>query len=99
MFCLQDLLTLPPLPSNAEYIKTRACTTTWGAIGAVLGQLPSAKFEYFMVLDSSVKGPFIPTYAQQVWAESLQGTRVRAVCAGVLWMACGVAEGQTCCVE
>lgn len=38
----------------------------WGALGAALPKLPTAKFDYVMVVDSSVKGPFLPVYAQQV---------------------------------
>lgn len=64
----QDLLNLPQLPPNAEYIKTSACTSTWGAVAAVMGRLPVSSFEYFVVVDSSVKGPFLPVYVQEVGA-------------------------------
>lgn len=77
---LQDLLAHPQLPPNAQYIKTSACTGTWGAIGAAMAQLPVVNFEYFVVVDSSAKGPFMPVYAQQVcgcWAPGCGVLRLR----------------------
>lgn len=54
---------LPALPPNAEYLRTEACTGTWGALRAVLDWLPApGGFQYFMVVDSAVRGPFLPPY-------------------------------------
>lgn len=53
---------LPTLPPNAEYIHTHSCSNTWGAIGAVINELPLAQYGYYMVVDSSVRGPFLPPY-------------------------------------
>lgn len=54
---------LPSLPQNAQYLRTEACPTTWGAIDAVMRVLPVADHKYFVVVDSRMRGPFIPSYA------------------------------------
>lgn len=66
-----DILELPQLPANAEYLRSRDCTSTWGALSTVMSKLPLDDFQYYMVVDSSVKGPFVPEYAQKVlhWSE------------------------------
>ena len=55
---------LPTLPPNAEYIKLEvgACTSTWGAIAEAMGALPVPDYEYFIVIDSAVRGPYLPPY-------------------------------------
>lgn len=53
---------LPSLPSNAKYLKTSLCTSTWGAIDGVSRQLPLNDYNYFVVVDSKVRGPFVPSY-------------------------------------
>ena len=53
---------LPSLPSNAAYLKTSLCATTWGAIDAVYGALDVQEYDYFVVVDSQVRGPFVPAY-------------------------------------
>lgn len=63
---MQDILELPQLPANAEYLRSRDCTSTWGALSTVMSKLPLDDFQYYMVVDSSVKGPFVPEYAQKV---------------------------------
>ena len=69
---------LPSLPSNAQYLRTSLCTTTWGAIDAVIRVLNVHEYDYFVVLDSQVRGPFMPSYVTnmhwtEVFTKKLQG--------------------------
>lgn len=59
---IKDFPRLPALPPNAHYLRTEQCTTTWGAIDAVSRVLPIAEHQYFVVLDSKMRGPFLPPY-------------------------------------
>ena len=57
---------LPDLPANAEYLSIRGCYEL-GHVGKVLAglttlQLNLHQYEYFVWLDSSVRGPFLPSY-------------------------------------
>jgi hypothetical protein len=62
---------LPSLPSNAAYLKTSSCTTTWGAIDAVYKALDVHEYDYFVVVDSQVRGPFLPAYVSDLhWTEA-----------------------------
>lgn len=62
---------LPSLPSNAAYLKTSSCTTTWGAIDAVYKALDVQQYDYFVVVDSQVRGPFLPAYVSDFhWTEA-----------------------------
>lgn len=78
----------PALPPNAAYVRTDACVGTWGALGAVKAELPLAASQYYVVVDSSVRGPFIPGYAQHAlhWTEAFTsrlGPRVGLVGAAI----------------
>ena len=77
--CPQPPLEEPALPANAAYLRTQACAGTWGAVGAVMEQLPLAQYQYYLVLDSSVRGPYVPPYAQHV-SIPLAGVHVPATC-------------------
>lgn len=68
----QNFPRLPALPDNAQYLRTELCTNTWGAIDAVRGALPLAQHEYIMVVDSTVRGPFLPPYMSDSlhWTEA-----------------------------
>lgn len=59
---VKDFPRLPTLPANAQYLRTEQCTGTWGAIDAVMGLLSVPDYQYFVVVDSSVRGPFLPPY-------------------------------------
>ncbi len=57
---------LPDLPVNAEYFSIRGCYEL-GHVGQVLSGLSKVqvnikKYQYFVWLDSSVRGPFLPSY-------------------------------------
>lgn len=57
---------LPELPPNAQYISVRSCYEL-GHVGMVLSGLTKAQIDlqqytYFVWLDSSTRGPFLPSY-------------------------------------
>lgn len=62
----------PALPANAEYMQVSECTGSWGVVGALSrsGLLPPKA--YTVVIDSSVRGPFLPSYASSAmhWTEA-----------------------------
>ena len=71
---------LPSLPSNAQYLKTSLCTTTWGAIDAVSRALNTQEYDYFVVVDSHVRGPFLPSYVTDMhWTEAFTRKLVNRV--------------------
>ena len=65
-------LRLPALPSNARYVLHKNVCMDWGTFGWLL-DLPSshsdavntALYRYFFLLNSSVKGPFLPSYLEE----------------------------------
>jgi len=64
---------LPSLPQNAQYLKTSLCTTSWGAIDAVTKVLGIQQYRFFVIVDSHVRGPFVPSYVQSMkyhWTEA-----------------------------
>lgn len=67
---------LPPLPPNARYLRHPNECYDIGTVGWVLEQqLPAAAstYSYFVWLNSSVRGPFLPTYlrGRLHWTEPL----------------------------
>lgn len=57
---------LPDLPANAEYLSIRGCFEL-GHVGKVLFgqskvQIDLSQYKYFVWLDSTVRGPFLPSY-------------------------------------
>lgn len=71
---------LPSLPNNAQYLKTSLCTTTWGAIDAVGRALNVQDYDYFVVIDSHVRGPFLPSYISDMhWTEAFTRKLVKNV--------------------
>ena len=57
---------LPDLPPNAEYVSVRTCYEL-GHVGMVFSGLTRAQIDlqpytYFVWLDSTVRGPFLPSY-------------------------------------
>ncbi len=57
---------LPDLPANAEYLSIRGCYEL-GHVGKVLSGLSSVQvninqYQYFVWVDSTVRGPFLPSY-------------------------------------
>lgn len=74
-------LALPQLPPNAQYITTPACIGTWGALGAIEEQMDASKYPYVVVIDSSVRGPFLPPYAAGAmhWTEAFTSRLTESV--------------------
>ena len=59
-------IALPELPANAEYLSIRGCFEL-GHVGKVLFgqskvQIDISQYKYFIWLDSTVRGPFLPSY-------------------------------------
>lgn len=57
---------LPGLPANARYLRHANKCYDWGTIGWVFssGQADPSRYKYFIFMNSSVRGPFIPPYAR-----------------------------------
>lgn len=63
---LQDKLQLPPLPRHARYVYHANECYDWGTFGWVLrsGFVQTSKYKYFIFMNCSVRGPFLPPYAK-----------------------------------
>ena len=35
---------------------------TWGTYGALISKVDTARYKFFILLNSSVRGPFLPSY-------------------------------------
>lgn len=72
-----NLPQLPTLPANARYLNHPNRCYDWGTIGWVLSskQVDPAAYRYFIFMNSSVRGPFIPPYAQNQtrWQDLMVG--------------------------
>ncbi|KAI7836092.1 hypothetical protein COHA_010020 [Chlorella ohadii] len=57
---------LPPLPPNARYVRHTNECYDWGTIGWVFstGVANPDDYKFFIFMNSSVRGPFIPPYAR-----------------------------------
>lgn len=64
---------LPELPANARYMQHANECYDWGTFGWVLDQVGSAadEYTYFVFLNSSVRGPFLPP----VWPKGRHWSR------------------------
>lgn len=62
----KELPALPQLPPNARYLRHPNQCYDWGTIGWVfaMGQADPQQYKYFIFMNSSVRGPFIPPYAK-----------------------------------
>ena len=63
---------LPPLPPNAKYILHPNECMDWGTAGWLLSlpdthpdHVDTSKYRYFFLLNSSVKGPFLPIFLEE----------------------------------
>jgi hypothetical protein len=64
---------LPALPRNARYLHDAPCST-FGAFGWALyesGAISPSRYSYFVMMDATTRGPFVPVYARDRvhWAE------------------------------
>lgn len=57
---------MPELPSNAKYLHHANECYDWGTFGWALEheQVQVRDYKYFIFLNSSVRGPFLPPYLQ-----------------------------------
>lgn len=58
---------LPVLPTNARYLHHQNGCYDWGTIGWFIGSNGAkllAKYKYFIFMNASVRGPFIPSYVR-----------------------------------
>ena len=57
---------MPELPSNAKYLHHSNECFDWGTFGWAMKQenVQVADYKYFIFLNSSVRGPFLPPYLQ-----------------------------------
>mmetsp|Transcript_669 Transcript_669/g.1942 ORF Transcript_669/g.1942 Transcript_669/m.1942 type:complete len:501 (-) Transcript_669:495-1997(-) len=55
---------LPRLPSNARYVHHENMCFDWGTIAWLFSekQIESKKYKYFMFMNSSIRGPFLPAF-------------------------------------
>ncbi len=56
--------TLPPLPRNGKYVRHTNECFDWGTVGWAIkeGHAQPHLYKYFIVMNSSVRGPFLPPY-------------------------------------
>lgn len=61
---LVQVVELPALPSNARYVLHNNECYDWGTFGWVLmtQDIDINDYTYFIFMNSSVRGPFIPSY-------------------------------------
>lgn len=64
---------LPELPAHARYMRHSSDCSGWGAFGWALGPggVDPNGYEYYVLVDSSARGPFLPPYLQ-VWCLSFK---------------------------
>ena len=58
------------LPRNAKYVQHANECYDWGAVGWLLlhsGQVKLSHYRFFVVTNSSVRGPFVPPYIPVSW--------------------------------
>lgn len=57
---------LPELPANARYVWHENKCFDWGTFGWAFesGEVVPAGYKYYIFLNSSVRGPFLPPYLQ-----------------------------------
>lgn len=57
---------LPALPRHAHYVYHPNECYDWGTFGWVLrsGYINTSKYKYFIFMNCSVRGPFLPAYAK-----------------------------------
>jgi len=60
----QQWLSLPRLPSNARYVQHKNVCFDWGTFGWALFNLnlDISKYKYYIFMNTSVRGPYLPTY-------------------------------------
>lgn len=59
-------VTLPKLPKHARYVRHTNRCYDWGTFGWLLlsGKVDPRQYRYYFFINCSVRGPFLPSYAQ-----------------------------------
>lgn len=86
---------LPELPDNAEYVKHANECYDWGTFGWAIreGIIDPGAYKYFIFLNSSVRGPFLPPYLK---VGSARFGFSQAIFFNVAWAITCVAGVATC---
>jgi hypothetical protein len=81
--CLLQVIDLPTLPPNARYIFHQNECFDWGTFGWALStqDVSLAKYKYFIFMNSSIRGPFLPSYLKVL--DPFLCKRLRLACAKV----------------
>lgn len=68
-----ELMELPAFPSNVQIVKAVGPCNEFGLAGWLFKRFPSLRdHDYFVFVDSSARGPFLPLYARhQPWHRAL----------------------------
>ena len=69
---VENISSLPTLPREAKYIPHQNICYDWGTLGWFLfqsGLIDQNQFDYFVFINSSVRGPFLPSYVKQSWLD------------------------------
>ena len=69
---VKELSSLPPLPRWATYIPHENICYDWGTWGWFLfhsGLINHNQFRYFVFINSSVRGPFLPSFIKRSWLD------------------------------
>lgn len=62
---------LSGLPKNVQIVRRENLCYDGGAAGEVIRNMDIRPYQYFIILNSSVRGPFLPRYFNQPWTSSL----------------------------
>lgn len=70
-------LSLPTLPSNARYVQHENLCFDWGTFGWALFNLDLdiRLYKYFVFMNTSVRGPYLPSYFNAVSRQAVIATR------------------------
>lgn len=70
---LVQAVSLPELPSNAQYIFHKNECFDWGTFGWAMQRrsLDLASYHFYIFMNSSVRGPFLPSYLQVCLAHNV----------------------------
>ena len=75
-------LSLPTLPGNARYVQHENLCFDWGTFGWALFNLDLdiRSHKYFVFMNTSVRGPYLPSYFNAVSRQAVIGRRPPNLC-------------------
>ena len=65
-------VSLPEYP-NVTYIKSKNWNNDFGGYIKYINEYFKSSYEYFIFINSSVRGPFLPSYVEENWTDILVG--------------------------